>query len=151
MAVSGKITKTIAKLAVGGGGLALVAYDAHCYGKAQATNVARTIKTDVLAKQAIADTKMDSPSVVKTKIRKGIFNFYAQERFTDFFTNGAGYVKGAFSMLAQNVIPLGLSVGTLVTKGLASKLCGAGLIAYGGIYLLQEFFGIGKSEHKPKI
>lgn len=151
MTISSKITGTIAKLAVGGGGLFLVGYDAHCYGKAQATNVARSIKTDVLAKQAIADTKMDSPSVVKSKIRKGIFNFYAQERFTDFFTNGAGYVKGAFNMLGQNILPLGLSVGTLITKGIFSKLCGIGLIAYGGVYLLQEFFGIGKSEHKTAL
>lgn len=146
MAVSGKITNYLAK-AVGIGGLALVGYESHSYGKLQATNFAKNVKTDTLTKHLIEDTKLDTPSAVRNGFKKQIFNFHMEEGFSDFFTNIAGYAKGFSTMLVSNVIPLGLSAATVMTKGLASKMFGAGLVAYGGIYLLQEIFGIGKS-HK---
>jgi len=38
-----------------------------------------------------------------------------------------------------------LVAGTILGgKGIFSKFCGAGLLAYGGIFLAQEMFGIGK-------
>jgi len=68
------------------------------------------------------------------------------ENLSGFFTGIGGYVKGFTSMLVTNIVPAALSVGAILTKGLASKLCGAGLLAYGGIFLAQEIFGIGKEK-----
>lgn len=145
-ALSGNITNYLAK-AVGIGGLALVGYESHCVGKMQAVNTGKSIKADTLSKQYLENMRMDSPSVIRQEVKRQIFNFHAEEGFTDFFTNIAGYVKGFGSMLITNIVPLGLSAGAVMTKGFFSKMFGAGLLAYGGIFLAQEFFGIGKN-HK---
>lgn len=144
MAVSSKLTNYLVK-AVGVGGLTLVGYESHSYGKLQATNFATNVKADTLTKQLIENTKLDTPSTIRNSLKKQIFNFHMEEGFSDFFTTTAGYIKGFGTMLVSNVVPLGLSAATIMTKGFVSKMFGAGLLAYGGIYLLQEIFGIGKS------
>ncbi len=131
--------------AVGLGGLALIAVESHNNGKMQSKNLESNIKTNSLKKHLIENTKLDSPSTIKAGIKRQIFNFHTEENFTSFFSSMAGYFGGAGYMLANNVIPLTLSAVTVFTKGTLSKFSAAGLIAYGGIYLFQEFFGIGKS------
>lgn len=145
MNLSGKVTNVLAKTA-GVVGLGLVLIDAHTAGKIEAPKNEKNIKTEALTEHYLNDMSLDSPSVVKSAVKKKIFNFYADEHFTDFFTNAGGYINGFSSMLVKNVVPLGLSIGTLLApKGIITKLFGAGLVVYGGIFLLQEMFGIGKS------
>lgn len=131
--------------AVGVAGLGLIAYDAHYAGKMEAPVYEKNHKAESLADRYIDDTKLESPSVIQSAVKKRLFQYNMDENLTGFFTSTAGYLKGFTSMLVGNVVPLGLSVGTFLGKGTFSKLCGAGLIAYGGIFLLQEAFGIGKS------
>lgn len=136
------ITKT-----VGAGGIGMVLYDTHVAGKIRASAYEKNHKAGSLSETAMEDLKLDSPSVIKSHVKKGIFHYKMDENLSGFFTAISGYFKGAGTMLVGNVIPLTLSVGTFVGKGIFSKLCGAGLLAYGGIFLLQEGFGIGKSKH----
>lgn len=129
---------------VGVATLGLVAYDAHVAGKIEAPKYEKNHKAESLEEHYFNDMKLDSPSIVKSAVKKEIFKHHVDENLSGFFTSGIGYFNGAFSMLARDFIPLGLAAGTIATKGIFSKFCGAGLLAYGGIFLLQEVFGIGK-------
>lgn len=141
---------------VGVAGLGLIAYDAHHAGKIYAPMYEKNHKAEQLSERYLDDMKLDSPSVVKEAAKKRIFNFFVDENISSFFTTIAGYCKGFGSMLVNHVIPFGLAIGTLCLGGIKgkgfggalSKFCGAGLLAYGSIFLLQEIFGIGKSKSK---
>ena len=61
------------------------------------------------------------------------------------FAQAKGYVKGALTSLAENIIPLALSAGTLITSGPVSKACAAATGLYGAVRGTAVAFGIGKS------
>lgn len=141
------ITKTI-----GAGGLGLVLYDAHCAAKIRSKVFEKNHKSENLEKNLYNTMSLDSPSVVKAATKKRIFKYFVDENISGFFTSIFGYAKGFGSMLVSDVIPLALALGTLLMPskgklGIFSKMFGAGLLAYGGIYILQEMFGIGKPRH----
>lgn len=139
------VTEGLAKT-VGVIGLGLVVYDSHKAGKHISGEYAKEKKADSLSEHYLDDLKLDSNSTVKMKAKEGIFRYHLDENLTGFFNGITGYAKGFCDLLVSNAIPFGLSVGTLLTKGLASKVFGAGLLAYGGVFVAQEFLGIGKSE-----
>lgn len=137
---------TLAVKAAGLAGIGAIAWDAHSHAKAKGAMTERNEKTDSLTKSYMGQFKSDSASFVKDSVKKRLFAFEADENVSGFFTNLKGYVGGFASMLIDDVVPLGLSLGALVApKGLISKGFGLGLIAYGGVFLAQEFFGIGKA------
>lgn len=139
------LTKTL-----GVGALTLVAYDSHMAGKEDSLSHSKNVKTEALTERFLDDAKLESPSIVRLKAKEGLFHYYLNENFSTFFSAISGYAKGFSEMLVNNAIPFGLAVGTVLGKGgprqLVSKFCGAGLLAYGAIFLAQEAFGIGKSE-----
>lgn len=148
MSTSG-VLNVIAKVA-GGIGLGLIAIDAHCAGRIRASSNEKNHKADSLEKRHMEDMKLDSPSVVESAVKKRIFQYSLDENATGFFHNIGGYLKGFGSMFVSHAIPFALAIGTFVgsrgIRGGFSKFCGAGLIAYGGAFLLREIFGIGKSK-----
>ncbi|MFA7657852.1 MAG: hypothetical protein WCY19_00290 [Candidatus Gastranaerophilaceae bacterium] len=135
---------------LGAATLGLIAYDSHIAGKIKASAYEKNHKATGLTERYLDDMKLDSPSTVEAGVKKELFKYSLDENLTGFFTNIAGYGKGFASMLVSEVIPFGLAIGTFFGKRggkqIFSKFCGAGLIAYGGIFLLQEAFGIGKSK-----
>lgn len=143
--VSGGFTGLLAKGA-GLTGLGLVTWDAHHFAKEEASKHTKNFKAENLTEHYMNDRKLESPSIVQSKVKEHILNFWADENITSPFTHVAGYVKGFGEMLVQNVVPLGLSVGAVLTKGIVSKGFGIGLAAFGGLYLLREGFGIGKGK-----
>lgn len=147
--MSSKVLNILAK-SIGVAGMGLILFDSHNAGKIKSTMYESNRKSEDLTKRYLEDIKMSNPSVVQSEVKKRVFRYYTDEHLTTFFDNIAGYVKGFGSMLIDNVVPLGLALGTFVgSKGIRggiSKFCGAGLLAYGGIFLLQEIFGIGKSK-----
>lgn len=143
--VNAKLLNSATKV-VGGASIAMIAYDSHEAAKIRASAYAKNHKAEGLAERYMDDLKLESPSTIRGGVKKGLFRYSVDENLTGFFASVAGYFKGLGSMLVRNVVPLTLAAGTFVGKGLFSKMCGAGLIAYGGIFLLQEMFGIGKHE-----
>lgn len=141
MTLANFATKTLGVI-----GLGLVAYDSHVRGAAESHEYAKKIKADSITKHYLDELSLENPSMVREEVKKQIFNYRLDENFSSFFTGIAGYCKGFGEMLVKNVVPFGLSVGTVLTKGIVSKLFGAGLLAYGGVFLAQEIFGIGKTE-----
>lgn len=131
---------------VGVTGLGLIGYESHSLGKHEAQVHAKNVKAESLAENFLEDQKLENPSAVKNALKKHIFNFNLDENLSGFFNSLVGYAKGFSHMVVSNVVPLGLSLGTvLAPKGLISKTFGAGLLAYGSIFFLQEAFGIGKT------
>jgi len=135
---------------VGAVGLGLVLYDAHTLGKIESVATRDDTKAKSLVNNYADNLSLDKPSIVKSNVKKGLFNMNLEENLTGFFTGIGGYVKGFSSMLVSHVIPLTLALGTVLApkelaKGWVSKGFGIGLLAYGGIFLAQELFGIGKS------
>lgn len=136
----------IATKTVGGVSLAMILYDSHEAAKIRASSYSKNHKAESLSERYMDDLKLESPSTIRGHVKKGLFRYNVDENLSGFFTSISGYFKGLTSMLVRNVVPLALTTGTFVGKGLFSKMCGAGLLAYGGIFLLQEAFGIGKHE-----
>lgn len=131
--------------AAGLAGIGAVALDVHSHAKTKGAMMERRHKTDSLTSNFINNLSSDSSSAVKTMAKKRLFAFEADENVSGFFTNVKGYATGLASMLLDDAIPLGLSLGAVISKGWLSKGFGVGLLAYGGIFLAQEFFGMGKN------
>lgn len=132
---------------VGYAGLGLIAIDAHKAGMMESSKFEKNHKAESLADGFMEDMKLDSSSTIKSELKKKVFKYKMDENFTGFFACAKGYIKGFTSLLVNEVVPLGLAVATaIMPKGILSKTFGAGLLAYGGIFLLQEIFGIGKAK-----
>ena len=132
----------------GGLGLALVAYDSHTAGKINGPAYEKSANTAAIEDAYLEHLKLGSPSATKSEFQKQLFKFKMDENISPFFSHIKGYFGGFCSMLVDNVIPLGLSLGALLSRkgGLLSKAFGIGLVAYGGIFVMQEILGIGKSK-----
>jgi len=133
-------------------GLGLVGYDSHIAGKIESRAYEKNHKAENITEHYMDDFKADGPSVVKQHVKKGIFKYYLDENLSGFFTGIYGYARGATSMLIGNIIPTTLALGAVLPIGkkggkhMFNKFCGVGLVAYGAIFLAQEFFGIGKTK-----
>lgn len=139
-----KFSDIVAK-AVGIGGLGFVAYDAHKYGTIEAPRNEKKMKAENIRQHYDDYMKYDGNSVVKNSIKKKIFDFYVNENITPFFNNIGGYVKGLGKGVVDNVVPLTLAAGAVISpKGFFSKMFGIGLLGYFGLYAIQHLFNIGK-------
>lgn len=130
--------------AAGTVGLGLILYDSHVAGKYEAASHSKNVTAGQLADGFEMTETLDSPSIVKSKLKNEVFKFHLDENISEFFTKTAGYASGIGSMMMHHVIPLGLSLGTVLTKGNTSRVFGAGLLAYGGIFFIQNVLGFGK-------
>lgn len=139
MGISGILTQ-----AVGIIGLGLVGYDSHKTAMFNSAMTTKEAKSNSLTRNYMEDLSIDSPSVVKQRVREGLFRFNLEENVSGFFTSIFGYVKGFVTMVMHNIIPTALALGALI-KNPASKLCAAGLVLFGGMCLFQEIFGTGKA------
>lgn len=125
-------------------GLGLVGYDSHKTAMFNSAMSTKEIKSNSLTRHYMEDLSIDSPSVVKNRVREGLFRFNLEENISGFFTSIAGYIKGFATMLMHNIIPTGLALGAII-KNPVSKYCAIGLVAFGGMCLFQEIFGTGKA------
>lgn len=132
------ITKGIGLAALG-----CVGYDAHYVGK---------IQSDLYASERDAENvkyylNNSLYSTNMSKIQEGIKDAsYTMELdcgWKRFINSGIGYLKGFSSMLVSHVVPFGLGLGALLTKGKASKICAGGLGIYAVYEVLKNFFGLG--------
>lgn len=79
-------------------------------------------KAHSLSSRFIDDMKLDSPSTVRAGVKKKMFDYAADEEFSGFFVSTKGYLKGILTSLVSNVIPLGLSLGAVLTKRNSVKM-----------------------------
>lgn len=145
--------KVLAK-GVGVAGLGAVLYDAHQYGKIQAQTSGKNQLADSACDAYVDSRTLNSTSTIESKLQN--LRLDAEMKGNIFggirkgFAQAKGYVKGAMTSLAENIIPLALSAGTLITKGSASKVLGALTATYGAVRGVSVAFGIGKSNPLSK-
>lgn len=150
MKIMSNISKTIKNNAgkyltkgVGLAALGLVGYDAHYIGKIQSDLYAS--EKDAKSTAYYLNNAMYSTNM--SKIQEGIKDAsYAMELdcgWKRFFNLGIGYIKGFTSMLVSHVVPFGLGLGALLTKGKTAKFCAGGLGLYGAYEFIKNFFGVG--------
>jgi hypothetical protein len=136
--------------AVGITGLGLVAYDSHTAGKIESSSYQKQVKASSITNTYMDTLTLDSPSIVQSKVKNKFFKLKTDENLSDFFTGIIGYAKGFASMTVSSIIPLALSLGTLVKSKtsaigkMVSRASAVGLVAYCGIFLGREVMGIGK-------
>lgn len=122
-------------------GLGMVLYDAHNYGKTNSHMGELDHKAHQLKSRYMEELKLDKPSVIKQEAKHKIFNFFVHEKMSEPYVLAKGYGDGFMSMLTQHIVPFGLSIIALATNGIVSKFCGAGLLAYGALFLAEEVAG----------
>ncbi len=153
MNVSAGITKILAK-GVGVAGIGAALYDAHQYGKIQAKTCSKNHLANSACDAYMDSKTLSSTSTIDSKLQKarldaemkgGLFGGIRSG-----FAQAKGYVKGAFTSLAENIVPLALSAATLVTKGKVSNILGAATAIYGGVRAATTAFGIGKTNYLNK-
>lgn len=139
--------KVLAK-GVGVAGLGAVLYDAHQYGKIQARTSGKNQLADSACDAYMGSTTLNSTSTIDSKLQNA--RFKAEMNGSIFggirrgFAQAKGYIKGAMTSLAENIVPLALSAGTLITGGPVSKVCAAATAIYGAVRATTVAFGIGK-------
>lgn len=133
----------LATKAMGAAALGMVLYDSNYAGAIESRSYQRKSNADSVTDVFMENMALDRPSIVQSKLRNKYLKFKMDENFTDFFEIATGYVKGFSSMLVNNVVPFGLSLGALATKGIVSKTFGVGLLGYGIVYLLQDVMNFG--------
>lgn len=141
-AIKGNAGKYLAK-GVGVAALGCVAYDSHYIGKLQADIYASEKDAKSAAYYLNNSMYLNSMSKIEEGIRNKAYTMDLDQGYKRFFNSGIGYVKGFCSMLIDNVIPLGLGLGALITKGKLSKGCAGALGVYAGYQLIKNFFGWG--------
>lgn len=128
---------------VGVAALGLVGYDAHYAGKIQADLYSS--ERDAAATKYYLNNSMylNNLSKVEEGIRDTAYTMELDNSWRRFVNSGIGYIKGFASMLVDHVVPFGLGLATLLTKGKISKICAGGLGVYAGYELLKNIFGLG--------
>lgn len=140
--LKGKTGSILAK-AAGAAGLAMVAYDAHAIGRINADRYAS--KRDAVATSFYLNNTMytTNMSKIQSGIKQKALQMQLDQGWRRFFNTGIGYVKGFGSMLVEHVVPFGLGLAALLTKGKASKICAGGLGIYALYEVVRNFFGLG--------
>ena len=148
MTIGSSITTGIVK-ATGAVGIGTVLYDAHKLGKIRADENRRNAIADSCLDAYLDSTKLNETRCTMSKIQdarfRGELKGYFFNDARDFVNSAVGYVKGALEALAQNVIPLGLSALTLLSKGKTSKISAVALGLYGVADIAKNAFAIGQT------
>lgn len=129
--------------AAGAAGIGMVAYDANHIGKVQADRFASEKDAKATAYYHNNTLYSTNMSKIEAGIKDKALQMQLNQGWRRFINLGIGYVKGFNSMLVEHVVPLGLGIGALFTKGKLSKGFAAGLGVYAAFSVIKNFFGIG--------
>ena len=129
--------------AIGLVGLGIIAYDAHNVGKIQADLYASERDAKATLYYLNNDMYLTSMSRSQEKVKDFAYKSELGQGWRRFINTPIGYICGFCSMLVSHVVPLGLSLGALFSKGITSKVCAGGAVLYGAYELLKNIFGMG--------
>ena len=136
----------IATKAAGGLVAGMVLYNAHQVGKNVSKEEVKVCCADRMTDYYMKSRRMEDRSAVTNKLKDWYFRTNADWSLPDKFNAVTGYVKGAFSQIASDIIPAVLATGALLSKK-AGKFFAVGLGLYAIKYLLCDVMDIGKTNH----
>lgn len=134
-------TKTAGGLVAG-----LVLYNAHSVGKKVSKENVKECCANRMTSFYMKSRRMEDRSAVTNKLKDWYFRTNADWNLPDKFNAVTGYVKGAFTQIASDIIPAVLATGALLSKK-AGKFFAAGLGIYAIKYLLCDVMDIGRTNH----
>ena len=136
---------------IGAGGLSLGLYDAHCQGKRSSIREGKIHMANNTLDAWMNSTRLEAESDVEMAMRKEARNWLLDSPIPKITGNIKGYVQGVFNSIADNVVPITLSAGTIISKsgGLMSKLSFAGLSVYAVYKLIRSFTPSARSRQTP--
>jgi len=136
------ITKILTK-GVGAIGVASTIYDAHIIGRMQADCYAKQKDADACTETINNTQYLSSPSQTTAKMKDFVNDLEMDNNIRHFGNSTIGYFKGFVNMLVDGVVPFGLGLCALFSKGLVAKASAIGLGIYGGIKLFKDVLGFG--------
>lgn len=134
-------TKTAGGLVAG-----LVLYNAHAVGKEVSKENVKECCANRMTSFYMKSRRMEDRSAVTSKLKDWYFRTNADWNLPDKFNAVTGYVKGAFTQIASDIVPAVLATGALLSKK-AGKFFAAGLGIYAIKYLLCDVMDIGRTNH----
>ena len=139
--------KSVLIKTVGGGGLGLGVYDAHCRAKRESIRQGKTSMADNTMDAWMNTTRLEVESDVEAAMRKGARNWMIDSPVPKVVGNIKGYVSGFCSSVADNVVPITLSAGALISKGggFMSKVFASGLGIYAIYKIVRSFTSSARS------
>ncbi len=142
--------KNILIKTAGAGGLGLGIYDAHCRAKHESIQHGKIEMADSTINGWIHANRLNKESEVENALKKGAFKWKLDSPLPKMWGNIKGYASGFFNSIAENVIPIGLSAGALISKGgsFLSKLFISGLGLYTVYEIIRSFIS---KDHINKI
>lgn len=122
--------------AMGVGSLALGVYDAHGRARREAIRQGKTNMADQGIDSWMNTTRLESESDVEATMRNEARDFLMDSPLPKITGNISGYCKGFVASVIDNVVPIVLGTGALLSKcgGRMAKLFGGSL----GIYALYK-------------
>lgn len=135
------VTKTAGGLVAG-----MVLYNAHQVGKNVSKEEVKVCCADRMTGFYMKSRCADDRSVLTSKLKDWYFRTNADWSIPDKFNAVTGYVKGAFSQIASDIIPAVLATGALLSKK-AGKFFALGLGIYAVKYMLFDVMGVGRTNH----
>lgn len=127
----------------------LIGYDAYKRGCWKSKMDTKLLTADMVQHVHNTSQLLDMNSQVRSDAKNGFHQWFLGTKIPTFITSIAGFVKGALTSMADNVVPLALATGALMFKGGMSKFCGIGLGLYAAHFFLTELCGIGKPDYLP--
>jgi hypothetical protein len=127
---------------IGAIGVGAACYDANYVGKVQADKYACEKDAKATAYYLNNTMYLNSLSRITNGIKNSAYEIELDQGWRRFFNLGIGYTKGFISSLVSKVIPFGLSIAALATKGKTSMICAGTLTAYGLFSGIKNFFGL---------
>lgn len=165
----GSVIGKYAIKAAGVAGAGLLAYDAHKRGVGQAEIQKNKKKFEALDYYWDNSRNMPSASHVNAKLKDKLFDLELRNNLRNFVNKGIGYVSGFCNMVAEDIVPWGLSAAAIFLKGSKkvpaptaldpsavktvmtnrSKVAAIGLGAYALYAFAKNVCGFGVSDKKP--
>ena len=133
--------------AAGVTGAGICLYDAHKHGQHRA-NVEKNNKNVRATDDWFENTRnVNSPSRFNSNMKNKLFKWELRENIRGMFNSAVGYVKGFTGMMVDDILPIGLSVAAIATKGKAAKVSGAALGVYALYGFAKNILGFGVKQH----
>lgn len=146
------MNKFLSKCLIKGAGaitVGLIGYDAYKRACWKSKMDTKLMTADMMQRTHLTSQLLDMNSQVRADAKNGFHQWLLGTNIPTFFSGITGFVKGALSSMADNVVPLAMATGALMFKGGMSKFCGIGLGLYAAHFFLTELCGIGKPDYLP--
>lgn len=136
----------IASKIAGGLAAGYVLYNAHYAGKMSSAENVKRKAANRIGSYYMDSRRMEDRSIITSKLKDTYFRSNADWNLPDKINAVTGYIGGAFSQMAADVIPAGLATGALLSKKYA-KYFGLGLLGYGIKYLICDVMDLGRPNY----